>query len=347
MFSNIYREMKFECETCNKVFYKRYNYNRHLGRKKPCQPKINYSISFQNIPKPSNSFQKLEAKIEQKVKEKLAEIGEEKNQENKFECEYCKRSYKQKYNLNKHFKKCKEKLKQEEEIAEFTKKMKEGLEKQAKDEEELEKKLQRLLEERKFGGGTTNITNISGDQHNNIINITLNDYGSEDMMRLDPKKTYKKILGKILNSGIYGIQKYIQYKYCNPTHPQNFTIKYTNKNNKNLMIRKDNDWIPRNKHEIINELYERDNNVEEVLKAYEQVNDINEIEDTMDNIQERFLEDIMPFYEENIDEQSIKEMNQIKKNTLNNFYNCYKKHKNTYENIVPKTNQNQGITIER
>ena len=51
MFSNIYRTMKFECESCRKVFYKKYNYNRHLNRKKPCKPKNDSSKIFQNIPK--------------------------------------------------------------------------------------------------------------------------------------------------------------------------------------------------------------------------------------------------------------------------------------------------------
>ena len=71
------------------------------------------------------------------------------------------------------------------------------------------------------------------------------------MIKLDPKKTYKRILNKILNSGIYGIQKYIQYKYCNPEQPQNLTIKYTNQKSSNLMIRKQDEWIPRDKHEVI------------------------------------------------------------------------------------------------
>ena len=346
MFSNIYRTMKFECESCRKVFYKKYNYNRHLNRKKPCKPKNDSSKIFQNIPKYSKIFQNMEDSIDQKkeVKQIIEEKMQNENQKEReriekiimkeleiekgvrFECEYCNRSYKQKYNLNKHLKRCKVKIKRET----------------IKLEEEREERLLANLSEMIKGHsndrregvstGTTNITNISGDQTNNIINITLNDYGNEDMIKLDPKRTYKKILNKILNSGIYGIQKYIQYKYCNPEHPQNLTIKYTNKKSNNLMIRKDDSWIPRDKHEVINELYDRDNNVEEVLKAYEKVNDIDKFEEDLDIIQERFLKNIDPFYSRHIEEGDAEKMKEVKKETLNDFYNCYKKHTICYDN---------------
>ena len=390
--------MKFECESCCKVFYKRYNYNRHLSRKNPCKPKNN---SIKNIPITSKLFQKLPKssknvaeKIEQRVREKLVELAREKEEfeiqlaetqltikeavieslkgeieeeeENRvikiteakldrFYCRYCTRNYKQKFNLTKHLKKCKEKEKKEQEqkekekekqkILELQKQVRKIKELQKQKDENMRNQLAQLLESKDMkSSGTTNITNISGDQHNNIINITLNDYGNEDVMRLDPKKTYKRILSKILNSGIQGIQKYIQYKYCNPNQPQNLTIKYTNKRSNNLFVRQNDDWVTRNKEEIIDELYNRDNNIEEVLQAYEKVNDIDKFEEDLDAIQKRFLDNITPYYTENLENEHSEQLKEVKKETLNNFYKCYKKNKSIYDQ--GKLNVKPEVTIE-
>jgi len=399
--------MKFECTTCNKVFFKKYNYNRHLGRKNPCKPKKIYSKIFQNIPESSKIFHKnipesskifhkieagidlstiIENKFEteykkNKVGEKLIKkIVEEKlqnkdekerlriekkimrelemeNKQNKkiikeieiekglrFECQYCDRSYKQKYNLTKHLKKCKVK-KQQESIQSKKEKFEESIALDIAREDKIVQEVKKLLDEHdtRLTAGTTNITNISGNQNNNIINITLNDYGNEDMIKLDPKKTYKRILNKILNSGIYGIQKYIQYKYCNPEQPQNLTIKYTNNRSNNLMIRKQDEWIPRDKHEVIDELYDRDNNVEEVLKAYEKVNNIDKFEEDLDIIQQRFLKNIDPFYTTQIEPDDAEKIKEVKNETLNDFLKCYRKNKNVYDS---PENCNPEITIE-
>jgi len=396
IFSNIYSIMKFECETCYKVFYKKYNYNRHLSRKKPCKPK---NDSIKNIPITSKLFQKLPKssknmaeEIEQRVREKLVELVREKEEfggqlaetqltikeevmktlkENiveeevnrvikfketkldRFYCRYCTRNYKQKYNLTKHLKKCKEKEKKEkkekkeekEKVLELQKQVKKFKELQKQKDETMRNQLVQLLESKDMkSSGTTNITNISGDQHNNIINITLNDYGNEDVMRLDPKKTYKRILSKILNSGIQGIQKYIQYKYCNPNQPQNLTIKYTNKRSNNLFVRQNDDWVTRNKEDIIDELYNRDNNIEEVLQAYEKVNDIDKFEEDLDAIQKRFLDNITPYYIENLENEHSEQLKEVKKETLNNFYKCYKKNKLIYDQ--GKMNIKPEVTIE-
>ncbi len=375
--------MKFECDTCGKVFFKKYNYNRHLGRKNPCKPKNeNKKISsktFQNLPKSSKTFQQAEdvkkikkikkivekkfqaVEIKKMVQEELEKIQSKSNFEKiriekkiikeieiekglRFECQYCDRSYKQNYNLTKHLKKCKVK-KQQESIQSKKEKFEESIALDIAREDKIVQEVKKLLDEHdtRLTAGTTNITNISGNQNNNIINITLNDYGNEDMIKLDPKKTYKRILNKILNSGIYGIQKYIQYKYCNPEQPQNLTIKYTNQKSSNLMIRKQDEWIPRDKHEVIDELYDRDNNVEEVLKAYEKVNDIDKFEEDLDIIQQRFLKNIDPFYTKHLEPDDAEKIKEVKNETLNDFLKCYRKNKNVYDS---PENCNPEITIE-
>ena len=56
-----------------------------------------------------------------------------------------------------------------------------------------------------------------------------------------------------------GLHDYINYKYCNPEQPQNFTIKYSNDRSKYVSIRDQNVWKRKDKDAVMNELYDRDN----------------------------------------------------------------------------------------
>ena len=125
--------------------------------------------------------------------------------------------------------------------------------------------------------------------------------------------------------------KYIQYKYCNPEKPENLTIKYTNKRQKDIYVRADNTWKVRNKHEVMDELYDKDKNVEEVLQVYEHLNDLNE-NDEIDLNQEKFMNDINDFYDnEDNDEYVKRELCKLKDETLNQLYNCYKENKGQFK----------------
>ena len=124
-----------------------------------------------------------------------------------------------------------------------------------------------------------------------------------------------------------GLQEYIKYKYCNPEQPENMTIKYTNARSNKLQIRKDNSWVHRNKNEVIEELYDRDNNIEEVLSVYEKLQDMDN-EPELDKIQGKFLSEIEEFYDNDLlSLESKKTMKDLKGKTLNDFYNCYKTNK--------------------
>ena len=102
----------FNCLRCRRVFKRKWDLKRHLSRKIPCKnhgheentiPKNGIRIPkngilFQNIPKKNN-------------------IKTTTNQENminnRYKCEYCSRTYKYKYNLNKHNKKCQIRIQEE------------------------------------------------------------------------------------------------------------------------------------------------------------------------------------------------------------------------------------------
>ena len=96
----------FKCQRCERVFKRKWDMKRHLSRKNPCMAKtenipengIKHSKIFQNIPKYSKNEIKTPSKPAKKIN-------------NRFVCEYCERTYGQKYNLNKHQKNVKSKKK--------------------------------------------------------------------------------------------------------------------------------------------------------------------------------------------------------------------------------------------
>jgi len=176
---------------------------------------------------------------------------------------------------------------------------------------------------------TTSNSNSNNTVNNNTVNITVNDYGKENINYLESNK-YKNLITQILGSGMLGLQEYIKYKYCNPQQPENLTIKYTNDRSNNLKVMSNNKWKTRNKLEVMDELYDRDNNVEEVLNVYERINDL-EDGDEMDEIQEHFVDEINKYYDEDEEDKEVKEeMIKMKKKTLNHFYDCFKNHKEKF-----------------
>ena len=340
--------VSYTCETCYKEFFKKYNYERHLNRKNPCKKNQKLKKYSTSKEKPSIIFQKI-PDIFQENQEgtylktiEIVENRKEKREEHikngrHFLCDYCDRGYKQKYNLNKHLKKCKIKD-QEIEVKEIIKDNDQEKEQMEKELNELKHKMEILLKYQIEGGNqniTNNTTNNNTNCNNTTLNITVNDYGKEDMNFLENGSGYKRILQHILSSGMQGLQQYIKYKYCNPEQPENMTIKYTNARSNKLQIRKDNSWVHRNKNEVIEELYDRDNNIEEVLSVYEKLQDMDN-EPELDKIQGKFLSEIEEFYDNDLlSLESKKTMKDLKGKTLNDFYNCYKTNKIKFEENLP------------
>jgi len=315
--------MTVMCHRCGKEFPAQWRLERHLNRKKPC---------IKPSQKTTKTYQK-NTKLSQKTTKTSQNI--------RYSCKYCNRSYKHNWHLTRHLKTCKDRIsimefkkkKEEEETSEIGK-IKKELEKEKNyklnELDELRKKVSEMEDLIKNQKPQTQ--NIYNTTNNNIININLNEYGSENVNFLKNPE-YKKAFAKILGSGINGLQKYIQYKYCNPEAPENLTIKYTNKRQKDIYVRADNTWKVRNKHEVMDELYDKDKNVEEVLQVYEHLNDLNE-NDEIDQNQEKFMNDINDFYDnEDNDEYVKKELCKLKDETLNQLYNCYKENKGQFKKV--------------
>jgi hypothetical protein len=317
----------FICDLCNRSFNYKQTLKRHQKKKNPCVKKEEKKIcsisSYQNIPKYTNPIPK--------YTETYQNIPKQIETDSQYICEFCNRSYKKNFTLNRHLKTCKIKKEKEKE--------------EALKLEILNAQIKLLELQAKVASSNTNCNNTSTSNsnsnntvNNNTVNITVNDYGKENINYLESNK-YKKLITQILGRGMLGLQEYIKYKYCNPQQPENLTIKYTNDRSNNLKVRTNNEWKTRNKLEVIDELYDRDNNVEEVLNVYERINDL-EDGDNMDKIQEHFVDEINKYYNQDYDDDNDKEveeeMRRMKNRTLNHFYDCFKNNKEKFDsNSVP------------
>jgi len=305
----------FICQLCNRQFNRKHNLNRHTQRKISCVVKKSTDLQMN-----TNEHKRTQMNTNEHKRTQM-NINEHKilNQ-----CLYCKKGFANNSSLKRHIKSyCK---------------VKKGKEKEIKKEEEkknleleLAKKQIEILElQTKVASGNTNCNNNNTNNTvNNTVNVTVNDYGKENINFLESNK-YKKLITQILGNGMLGLQQYIKYKYCNPQQPENLTIKYTNDRSNNLKVRTNNEWKTRNKLEVIDELYDRDNNIEEVLNIYECINDLKD-DVHMDKIQVHFVDEIDKYYDDDDDKEIKEEMKKMKNKTLNHFYDCYKNNKEKFE----------------
>jgi len=304
----------FQCMLCNRVFKLKHHLKAHLQRKKPCS--LTKKSIVKNPRKCKNNPISMDSNPIHLSKEEIITIKS-------YNCDYCNYEFNRNWHLKRHLRTCKRKIEQEKtkkELAEAKMKI---------------KKLEQLyLNKINTQNNTTNNNNTTTNNNcHNTVNLIFNDYGDENIDALKNIK-YKKLIAQILGNGMDGLQKYIKYKYCNPELPENLTIKYTNDRSDKLKIRKNNKWKTRDKNEVLDELYDRDNNIEEVLNVYEHINDLEDGEE-MDEIQEHFMSNISKFYNDDEDDDTNKEieeeMKRIKKITLNDFYDCYKQNKTKFD----------------
>ena len=310
----------YTCSLCKKEFKRKWDLQRHHSRKKPCKKKV--------IPKYTEIYQE-PTKIYQNIQKYTKKNESFETNEKRFSCDFCKKLYKHKFTLNRHLKTCKEKQKEKQK------------EEEKQELDLVNAKIELLKLEKSIINNTTNNnttnntnnTNTNSHNTNNTFNLVYNDYGNEDMKFLKSSEKYKQILSNFLGNGMSGLQQYIKYKYCNPEQPENLTIKYSNQRSNELKIRNADKWESKDKKEVMDELYDRDTNVEEILQIYEQMNDLVD-EENMDEVQVNFLNDVDELYN---DEEQI-ELKKLKTSTLTDFYNCYKSNQVQFKEVksVPK-----------
>ena len=237
----------YKCENCLKEFNKKSNYLMHIEhRKTPCSksPEL-MAPNLQKAQKvaPNSNY----GPVFVEKHEYLNNITN--NNKNKDTiCTYCNKSFVKVYGLNRHLKICKEKQNIIDELLMENEKLK--YEQKIKDEE-----IEKLKNEKKNNNNnnTNNTINTINNTNNNIINnnniqINILNYGEEDLSKLD--------MEKILKYDNAFIEMVFRDIHCNPEIPENQNILLPSLSRYDIYVKLNNEWLKRNKNEILKERYD-------------------------------------------------------------------------------------------
>jgi hypothetical protein len=189
--------MLYKCKICLKEFKQKSNYTDHLNRIKPCV----------KLTDESSKNTQITSKIPQNSSKTLKKI-----------CHYCGYETERKDNYNRHLLSCKIRKRDIEEKEEILNKLLEQNNKLVSTIEELNKRIDKLENEKK----TNQIQNNRNVKHQNngTINNTINiiGFGQEDLSRIDNKEFFEalmqmgyKIPAKMVEK-IHINDKYPEYK---------------------------------------------------------------------------------------------------------------------------------------
>ena len=226
--------MKY-CLRCGKSFERKYNFDRHLKRKKKCKVKI-LDISYEDMKSNYDELFEIAKTIDldKCFEKKLTLIELNKiNKKNIYKCKYCDKEFKHSNNLYRHQKhRCKKRF-----DVSITK-----------------------TDSMPIGGATSpkSPTTTIHTQNNNYIqnnytqNIIINNYGTEDTSYLT-----NKVLEKLIHLPFSSIQRTNNMIHFNKKHPENMNIKIKDADTPYVEIYKKDKWCIAEKKAIIKQLIEK------------------------------------------------------------------------------------------
>ena len=224
------------CLMCKKIFIKKSSYIMHTEhKKKPCLKPEELRAHFcEQLLINNVKSQKNEQKKHIFVNNICKNIN--------MVCEYCNKIFKKNYNLTRHLLTChvKNNINKEKEI-EILKNKNDEIEKLKNENNILKNDVEKL------NNSLINLKPIIHINNNNNIHINIVNYGQEDFSKLD----IKKIL-KYDNSFIEMVFRDI---HCNRELPEYQNILLPSLSRYEIYIKLNNEWLKRNKKEILKERY--------------------------------------------------------------------------------------------
>ena len=179
------------CMKCNKSYKTFTEHKRHINKKIDCTTKNKYNT--------------------------------------KCVCEYCNKTYYNKYTLITHQTKCKSKKTQDNIIIENKIK-------------KMEEQIQELITHKE----TKNKINV---YNNNTINIQILPFGKTNNYLTDTQ------ISKILSKGYKSIEEYIKVLHFDIAHPENHNIYISNNRDKHVNVFDGENWKLEEKNDIVERLY--------------------------------------------------------------------------------------------
>lgn len=255
---------EYKCETCSKLFKKKWDYDCHKNRKNPCKPaapvnteehqndtdiKVNDNMNNLNISTDTNTKTSTEY-------------------ENEHKCSYCNKEFTRRWTLYRHINdRCEQKRIVDQEKEEIFKKLlndmveikneNKEIKSENKEIKEKNKQLENkiLLLERKSKTKNNNIknNNINSNNTNNITNnnIKIVAYGKEDLTKLTEKEWLQ-----ILNRNYRSIEEFIKILHFDKNKPENHNVYVSNMRSNKIMIHDGQNWNMKDRKIELDEMYE-------------------------------------------------------------------------------------------
>ena len=245
--------VSYKCHLCLKIFNKKSGYKRHMEyRKTPCIKTITLQAPDLHL----GDFVALDLHLGDFVAPDLHQRPEFKNTESlkinvnniekidtyeKIICEYCNKCFVKPYGLNRHLTKCNVK----EDIIMKLKIENEKLKNIDAENEQLKIENEKLkMEVKKLNNSIINKSTLI---NNGTINIKIVNYGEEDLTKLD--------INKILQYENSFIEMVFRDIHCNNDFPEYQNILLPSLTRYDLYVKFNDEWLKRNKKEILTERY--------------------------------------------------------------------------------------------
>jgi len=223
------------CVRCEKEFNKKSNYLQHLSKKNQCKLKaeINRNQSNINLNNENSAFSDLSDEF------------------NKYICNHCKKSYVNKYVLNKHILSCKVKLNND------------LVNKIALLEKEME--ILKTKTNKKGKKALQNVTIINNNINNGNI-TTNNQINIANFGKIDNSKIGDKIFFHSLTnySGIKPLLEFVKYVHKNSKFKEYQNVEITDLGRNLGQIIENNKWVPEDANEITDKVVDETYNYYEV-----------------------------------------------------------------------------------
>jgi hypothetical protein len=235
--------VNYNCNICNYITKRQYDFNKHLKTKKHLNNEKNYVEE-------KCKLQSSHHKIPQNTTfspQNTTQISDHTNKEY-INCEYCYKEFSRIDSLNRHIEKyCKKKR----ELDKMENENSKIIEKQNKIIDLQSKQINKLLEK--------NAKQINNTQNNNnstniINNIHINNYGEENLEMLTDE--FKE---RCITRPFYAVIDIIRKIHFNDDYPENKNMRLVNKRDNKIQVLTDGKWKYRYKDEAVKYAFDDSN----------------------------------------------------------------------------------------